>query len=351
MVKPIENVPLSGYSTMRLGGPARYFTDVALPGQLSEAIEWARSNRLPWRVIGGGSNIVFEDAGFQGLIIRNRIRGVSFATDGQDVILQAGAGEHWDDIVRLSCERGLYGIAELSMIPGTVGATPVQNIGAYGREISEVLSSVTVYDSHDSSWKTLLPEDCRFAYRSSIFNSTEKGRYAIASVTYRLSLTPHGAPLYASLASYLSGFEIADHDPFTIRSGVIAIRMTKLPDPGKVANLGSFFKNPIISAVQAEKIMKKHPEMPVYPTADGRIKLAAGWLIEKAHLKGYENHGFCTYKENALVVVNKSSRSSSDLHAFRQEIITRIKAQFGVTLEQEPEIIGGEASAQPDPNA
>ncbi len=351
MLTPLHNLSLADYSTLRLGGPARYFLDVTSATQLAEAIEWARLNKLAWQVIGGGSNIVFADEGFDGLIIRNKIKGIEIKEQGSATLLQAGAGESWDGVVQLSCEKGLYGLAELSLIPGTVGATPVQNIGAYGREISETLSHVEAYDSHTKTWKTLTAAQCKFSYRTSIFNSTEKHRYAIASVTYKLSHEPREAPLYASLAQYLEKYNVTARDPFTIRSAVIAVRQIRLPDPTRLPNLGSFFKNPIVDTMTASRIAKKHPDMPKYPAAHGSIKLAAGWLIEKANLKGYAAHGLYTYKENALVIVNDTAQSARDLFAFRDEIIARVQQQFGITLTQEPEIVGKQKNAPKDPSS
>lgn len=334
-----ENINLKLFSTMRLGGIARYFTNASLPGQLPEAIHWAEEHGLPWRLIGGGSNIIFTDEGFDGLIIHNEIKGVSFVDEGDHTLVQAGAGEIWDHIVRMACEKKLYGMAELSLIPGTVGATPVQNVGAYGREVSEILSAIEAYDSQENTWVTLKPEECGFAYRTSIFNTGQKGRYAIASVSYRLPHQPLNTPLYDSLARYIEEYKISDRDPLTLRNAVIAVRETKLPSPDKMPNTGSFFKNPIVEAIEAAPLLGQHPKAPHYHLADGRIKLSAGWLIDRSELKGYENYGMKTYRKNALVVVNNHATKYSELAAFRDEIIKKVQDRFGIILQQEPEII------------
>jgi len=340
MLEIKENVSLAEYSTMRLGGPARYFTKVTMPGQLAEAVEWARDNNAPWQVIGGGSNIIVTDKGFEGLIIFNAIKGVAFVAKDKYTILQAGAGENWDSVVRQASERQLHGIAELSLIPGTVGATPVQNVGAYGREVSEIISSVEAYDSHTKSWVTLSPEDCGFAYRSSIFNGSERGRYAIASVVYHLPHKAKAAPTYESLAEYLKQYNITEHDPLTIRNAVIAVRQSKLPNPDHVANTGSFFKNPIVDSQTAAPLLGANPKAPHFHLPDGRIKLLAGWLIDQTGLKGYADRGLKIYRKNALVIVNESAESYADLATFRDDIVLRVKDFSGITLEQEPEIVG-----------
>lgn len=334
-----ENINLKLFSTMRLGGSARYFTNVSLPGQLPEAIHWAEERGLPWRIIGGGSNVIFTDEGFKGLIIHNEIKGLTFVEEANRTLVQAGAGEIWDNVVRVTCEKKLYGIAELSLIPGTVGATPVQNVGAYGREVSEILSAVEAYDSQTKTWVTLHPEDCGFAYRTSIFNESQKGRYAIASVSYYLSHQPLNTPVYDSLARYLEEYSISDREPLTIRNAVVAVRQSKLPSPDKIPNAGSFFKNPIVDALAAAPLLGQYPKAPHYHLADGRIKLSAGWLIDQAELKGYENHGLKTYRKNALVVVNEKATAYADLVKFRDEIVEKIRQRFGIILQQEPEVV------------
>lgn len=339
MLNVKKNVSLTRYSTMRLGGQARYFVKVAMTGQLRDAVHWAKEHKVPWRIIGSGSNVLFGDEGFKGLIILNEIKSVTFIEEADGCLLQAGAGENWDNVVRQACEKGLYGMAELSLIPGTVGATPVQNVGAYGREVSELLHSLEAFDTEADRWVTLRPEDCGFAYRSSIFNTTHKGRYAIVSVSYKLPLRPFSSPMYASLASYLKENRITERDPLTIRGAVSVIRQEKLPNPEKIANTGSFFKNPIVDAVSAAPLLGRFPKAPHFHLPDGRIKLSAGWLIEQAGLKNYANRGLRTYRKNALVIVNENAESFADLATFRDEIIGVVKASSGITLEQEPEII------------
>lgn len=334
-----ERVNLQSFSTMRLGGEARYFTVATMPGHLPEAIHWAQAQNVPWRIIGSGSNLIFTDEGFSGLVIHNAIKGISFINEGEMTLVQACAGEIWDDVVRLACEQKLYGMAELSLIPGTVGATPVQNVGAYGHEISEIVSSIEAYDTQTNTWATLGSKDCNFAYRSSIFNGSERGRYAIASVSYRLPHAPFGASMYDSLAAYLEQYHISDRDPLAIRNAVVAVRQNKLPNPERTPNTGSFFKNPIVSAAEATPMLSQYPKAPHFHLPDGTIKLSAGWLVEQAGLKGYANHGMKTYRKNALVVVNDHATTYAQLVTFRDEIISKVQELYGITLEQEPEIV------------
>lgn len=339
MIDVQENVPLARYSTMRLGGKARYFVKVTMGGQMRDAVQWAKEHGVEWRVIGGGSNILFTDKGYNGLVILNEIKGVTFIKQKHGCMVQAGAGENWDNLVRLTCEKKLYGFAELSLIPGTVGATPVQNVGAYGREISELMHSLQALDTKKDEWVTLKPEDCGFAYRSSIFNGKQKGRYMIVSVTYLLPYKQLDTPMYASLAAYLKENNITDRDPLSLRGAVSVIRQNKLPDPDKIANTGSFFKNPIVDSVTAAPLLGQYPTAPHFHLPDGSIKLSAGWLIDEAGLKNYVGSGVRTYRKNALVIINENASSFAALAAFRDEIIKKVKEFSGITLEQEPEIL------------
>lgn len=334
-----ENVSLARYSTMRLGGEARYFVRATMGGQIRDAVHWAREHNVPWKIIGGGSNILFTDKGFDGLVILNEIKGVSFVKQKGGTLVQAGAGENWDNLVRQVCEKGLYGMAELTLIPGTVGATPVQNVGAYGREISELMHSLEAFDTEEDAWVTLKSDDCGFAYRSSIFNSTQKDRYAIVSVTYKLPNKPFDTPMYAALSNYLKENRIKERDPLSIRGAVSVIRQEKLPDPDKIANTGSFFKNPIVDPETVAPLLGEHTEAPHFHLPDGSVKLSAGWLIDQAGLKNYAGSGVRTYRKNALVIINENASSYAALEAFRDEIIKKVKEFSGITLEQEPEII------------
>lgn len=333
------NVPLKDYSTMRLGGIAEALTTVTTKHELTEALDWAEEHHKPYLMLGGGSNIIFSN-GFKGLVIINALHGFEvLEQDDESVTLRVGAGEIWDDIVARTVAQGYSGIERLSAIPGTSGATPVQNVNAYGAEIADVLTELEAYETRSKKFVTLSNADCKFAYRDSIFKSTKDRHYVITSITLRLSKRPPQPPFYESLQAYLDKHSISDYSPAALRSAVVAIRAQKLPDPKLVANTGSFFKNPLVARGKLAALQQSYPDIPFYEMKDGRIKLLAGWLIDQAGLKGYRSHGMKIYEKHALVFINESAKDYSDLAAFRQEIVDKVESTFGVTLEQEPELI------------
>lgn len=334
-----KNVPLKDYSTMRLGGIAEALTTVSTKEELAKAIAWAKERHKPWLMLGGGSNVIFSN-GYTGLVIINALHGFDVIDeDDTSVTLRLGAGEVWDDIVARTVAQGYSGIEKLSAIPGTTGATPVQNVGAYGAEIADVLLDLETYDTHTTSFVTLSNADCQFSYRNSIFKSPKDRRYVITNITIKLSKLWPQPPFYESLQSYLDKNRISEYSPAALRSAVVAIRAQKLPDPQIVANTGSFFKNPLVTTGKLAQLQQDYLKMPFYKMKDDRVKLLAGWLIDKAGLKGYRSHGMKIYEKNALVFINESAKDYDDLAAFRQEIIDKVYATFGIALEQEPELI------------
>lgn len=333
------NVKLSQYSTMRIGGYAKALTEVLSTQELVEAIAWARQHNLALLVLGGGSNIIFQD-GFDGLVIINRIAGFDIvAEDASSVTVRIGAGENWDSTVARTVNMGLSGIEKLSFIPGTTGATPVQNVGAYGAEIADVFVGLEAFDLRTGQFVMLDKAACHFSYRNSVFKSPQHRRYIITSITICLSKQPPAPPFYDSLQHNLDQQQITTYTPQVIRDAVIAIRTIKLPDPAHIANTGSFFKNPIIPQAQFEALAKKYPDMPHWPMPGGKVKIAAGWLIDKAGLRGYAAHGMKIYEQNALVFVNETAKEYADLAAFRQEITDKVNKYYNIILEQEPELI------------
>ncbi|PLS81339.1 UDP-N-acetylmuramate dehydrogenase [Candidatus Saccharibacteria bacterium] len=336
------NVPLNEFSTMHLGGNAKQLIIISSKDELLQAIMHAQAEKLPLFVMGGGSNMIVRDEGFDGLVIVNRIPG--FNIDGEDenhVTIKIGAGENWDDIVARCVDMNLSGIEAMSLIPGTTGATPVQNVGAYGQEIADTLVEVEAYDILTFGFVRLLKEECQFSYRNSIFKATADRRYIITGITIDLKKARPQPPFYGSLQKYFedNGVDPNNVSPADVRKAVIAIRTSKLPDPKVIFNTGSFFKNPIVDATTAQRLLDKYPNMPNFPGKDGHVKLAAGWLIEQSGLKGYAKYGMKTYEQNALVLVNDGASSYADLAAFRDEIISIVEQKFGVTLEQEPELL------------
>lgn len=338
-MKILTNVPLKDYSTMRLGGIAEALTTVTTKEDLAEAIAWAEDHHKQHLMLGGGSNVIFSD-GYQGLVIVNALHGFEVLNeDATSAIIRVGAGENWDEVVGRSVDMNLSGIERLSAIPGTAGATPVQNVGAYGAEIKDTLVELEAYDTSTKQFVTLKNADCKFSYRTSIFKSPYNRHYVITSITLKLLKANPEPPFYESLQKYLEKHDITTYTPQTIRQAVIDIRAQKLPDPEVIANTGSFFKNPIVDKQMLGHIQQSYTDVPYYDMPGGKVKLLAGWLIDKAGLKGYRAHGMKVYEQNALVFVNESAQTYADLAAFQQEIIKKVEQAFCVTLEQEPELI------------
>lgn len=331
------NIPLKNYVTMKLGGNARFMTDVRTVDELREVCTRARSQSLNVHILGGGSNTIVHDEGFDGLVIRNRIMGVEVLSD-QDgrVTIKVGGGENWDEFVKMTVEMSLSGVEALSAIPGTVGGAPVQNIGAYGQEAGETIVAVDVLDMTDMSAQTLTNEQCQFSYRNSIFRSSEQGRYVITAVTLELSRVTPQPPFYKAVQTYFDEHGITIFTPQTIRDAVVAIRADKLPDPTKRPNAGSFFKNAIIEDWQYNELKSEYPDMPSYDMPDKKHKIPTGWLIEQTGLKGQLLHGMRVHDKNALVLINESAGSYADLAAAREEIIGQVRDKFRIIIEQEP---------------
>jgi UDP-N-acetylmuramate dehydrogenase len=325
---------------MKLGGPARFMATATTPADLAAIVQSAKQHDLPFFVLGGGSNIVVRDEGFAGMIILNRIAGFEILSqkDG-DTVIKIGAGENWDATVARTVEMNLSGIEAMSAIPGMVGATPVQNVGAYGQEIADTLVELEAYDTTSEQFVILRNEDCGFSYRNSIFKDPSKRSHIITSITLRLSQDAPKPPFYDSLQKYLDAHSVTYYTPAVIREAVTAIRADKLPDPSIYPNTGSFFRNPIIEKWQHDDLLKEYPDMPSYPMGDDHVKIPAGWLIEQAGMKGHDGHGMRTHDKNALVIVNVSAEHYADLEAFRDEIIGAVRDKFRIHLEQEPEIL------------
>ncbi len=332
-----SNIPLKNFTTMKLGGNARFMTEVRTPEEVVEAYHSAKAQSLPVFVLGGGSNVIAKDEGFNGLIIHMRIPGFSvIADDLNSTTIQIGAGEDWDSVVKRTVDMRLSGIEAMSAIPGTAGAAPVQNIGAYGQEIADTLESLVAYDTQTDSFVTLLNENCEFSYRQSIFRSSQVGRYIIVSITLKLSKNLPQPPFYEALQAYFDQRDVHIFTVDTVRNAVIDIRANKLPDPKLLPNAGSFFKNAIIEDWQIADLKNANPDMPTYDMGDGRFKIPAGWLIEQTGLKGKVLHGMRVNDKNALVLINESATGYQDLAAARDEIISAVRDKFKIQLEQEP---------------
>jgi UDP-N-acetylmuramate dehydrogenase len=328
-----ENILISSLTTMRLGGPARYVVEVESYDDVAEAFGFARQFGLPTFALGYGANTIGHDEGFNGVVVINRMLGIDEKPTTDGVRLKIMGGEYWDDVVAYACKKGLTGIEALSKIPGLAASAPVQNIGAYGQEIADTLVEIDVFDTSDSSYKTLSKSDLKFSYRKSILNTTDINRYFVISITLDLKSGEMPRPFYNSIEQYMKEHSISDCSPQSIRQIVSAIRDSKLPDPMEQASSGSFFKN--IYLDNNEALIAESKGYPVYRGKDGN-KINSGWLIDQAGLKGMLLHGMRVSEKAPLVLINESAKGYNDLKAARAEIVAKVYDKFGYWLEQEP---------------
>ena len=332
-----SDISLKNYTTMRLGGPARFMAPVSTAEEVASLYHNAKKQNVPVFILGGGSNVIVRDEGYDGVVLFNRIKGFNvLSDDNSSVIIQIGAGEIWDEVVARTVEMGLTGIEALSAIPGTAGAAPVQNIGAYGQEVADTLVSVEAYDSKQEKMVTLTLEECKLSYRHSIFRGDEMGRYCITSITLKLYHAAPKPPFYAGLQQYFDDNNVTIFTPAAIREAVMAIRADKLPNPKERPNAGSFFKNAVIEKWQYDDLKTEFPDMPSYDMPDNKYKIPTGWLIEQAGLKGELLHGMRIHDKNALVLINESASGYADLAQARAEIIQKVYDIFRISIEQEP---------------
>ena len=318
---------------MRLGGPTRYVLECEHPSDVSDAYGFAHQFNLPTFVLGYGANTIGHDEGFNGVIIINRMRGITAEKIGEKTKLKIMGGEYWDNVVEYACNLNLTGIEALSKIPGLAGAAPVQNIGAYGQEIADTLISIEVFDSAASTFKTLKKDELGFSYRKSALNTTEKNRYFVISITLELKEGSMPRPFYHSIERYIDDNNLTDFSPKGIREIVSKIRADKLPDPLEKASAGSFFKNVYLDEKGAEIAEEKG--IPIHRGKDG-IKINSGWLIEKCGFSGKILHGIRVNEKASLVLINESATSYNDLSLARSELVGKVYDKFGYWLEQEP---------------
>lgn len=338
-----HNVSLRDYSTMRLGGSCRYLTEVHSADDVEQAVEWADSHHVRPLMIGGGSNIIWRDEGFDGLLLVNRIAGYDDSPAGAAKrLITIGAGEEWDRVVGATVRSGLTGIEALSLIPGTAGATPVQNVGAYGQEIAQTLRDVRAYDLRSHSFVTIGNADCAFGYRKSRFNTVDRGRFLIVSLSLQLTAANPMPPFYAALQNYFGQHPVDQITPAAVRAAVIDIRSHKLPDPAVIANNGSFFANPVVDADVLSRIQTDFPDVRYWPTKiPGKVKVSAAWLIEHAGFADYNDTGtgMATWHGQPLIVVNEHAVSCAQLLEFKHKLVSAVRSRFDITLEQEPELL------------
>ena len=344
-----EQVPLAPLMTLGVGGPARYFVEPSSEADVIEAVEFARARRLPLFVLGGGSNIVVADDGFPGLVLKMGISDLSSFTGPEPLVLfTAGAGVDWDALVARTVEANCAGLECLSGIPGTVGGTPVQNVGAYGQEVSETIREVRVLDMHSLEIRTLSNADCGFAYRSSIFNTTERDRYIVLSVSFALRQAAKPSIGYADLQTFFAG-HTGEPTLAEVRAAVREIRHRKamliVPGDDDARSAGSFFKNPVVPqslfAELSTRLESRRLQIPSYPAADGFRKLPAAWLVEHAGFaKGYTKGAAGISRKHALAIINRGGATAAEIIALKDEIQARVFDQFGIRLAPEPVFVG-----------
>lgn len=344
----LENHALANLNTLALRQSARYFAPIASRADLSLALSFARRHGLPWMVLGGGSNLLLSQD-YPGVMIHNQIKGIELLREPllqeetPPVWIKVGAGENWHHLVTFCLDKGWYGLENLALIPGTAGAAPVQNIGAYGVELCDVFCSLEAWDEQQQAVVTLDKQQCAFAYRDSVFKQ-QPGRFVILSVTLQLSTVPRVNIQYQSLQDYFSAqgphpMAVGDIYPRNVFDAVVAIRRAKLPDPAQVPNAGSFFKNPLVDAAQYASLLKRYPQLVSYPAANGQRKLAAGWLIEQAGWKGKSLGAVGVHPQQALVLVNHGGASGAELLQLAKTLCEDVQQRYGVTLEMEPVVV------------
>lgn len=346
-----ENVPLAPLTTLQVGGPARLMIRARSADEVMEAVQYARSNHLPLFVLGGGSNLVVADAGFPGLTLKLEIKGIQVRDGrGRRREYEVGAGEDWDGFVARAVAEDCAGIETLSGIPGTVGGTPVQNVGAYGQEVAETIQSVRVLDLHTMQVRNLSNAECGFSYRTSIFNSTEPGRYIVLGVTYSLEMGGSARITYADLKKYF-GESPSSPTLAQTREAVRAIRLSKamliVPDDEDCRSAGSFFKNPIVETVKYDEVAALAAQKgiaaapPKYPAGEGKVKMSAAWLVENAGFaRGYTRGRAGISRKHALALVNRGGATAAEIVALKDEVQRGVNDTFGIQLHPEPVMLG-----------
>ena len=336
-----ESVSLAKYTTLRTGGPARFFAEVSTDDELQEALAFAKEKAVPYFILGGGSNILMSDDGFPGLVIKMNMLGMDFNDRGDTVEAIAGAGENWDAFVAKTVEQGLSGLENLSFIPGTVGAAPVQNIGAYGAEAKDTLAWVEAFDPKTEEYVTISNSECEFAYRDSIFKKPEHKHLVIMRVAFKLSKNKKPNASYKDLEVYFEEKGITEPSIQEVRNAVIEIRTRKLPSIDDFGTAGSFFKNPIIAKDLYEDLALRYPGLPSFPVSDEFVKIPLAWVLDNVcGVKGIRKGAVGVYKNQALVLVNYGGATSREVKALADELIALVKEKIGIVVSPEVEYVG-----------
>jgi len=347
---PTESVDMGGYrlsdhaplvhrNTLRVAAKARLLAEVRDAARLPELLGYPAVRTGQVLVLGEGSNVLFA-GDYDGTVIAMATQGVQVEADGDQARIAVAAGERWDDFVRWTLGQGYAGLENLILIPGTVGAAPIQNIGAYGTEVAEFIESVEAWDTRNQCVATLDNAACAFAYRDSVFKR-EPGRYIVTAVRFALPRQRELRLDYAGIGDELARMGVARPAPFHVAEAVVRLRTRKLPDPAVIGNAGSFFKNPVVAVAHAGALKREHPDLPLWPQPAGDAKLSAAWLIEAAGFKGLRDGDAGISNRHALVLVNHGQASGAELWTLAQRVIAGVEAMFGVRLEPEPRIVGG----------
>ena len=330
-----KNKKLSQNTTLKIGGVADYLVEVVTEDDLSEALQFAaEKTTTPPLILGGGSNVLCNDEGYSGLVIINKISGYDVVEVHNDVVLvRVGAGEVFDDIIQKTIDDGFWGLENLSAIPGSIGATPIQNVGAYGVEIDSLIHEVHATHIETLEKKVFTAEDCHFKYRDSFFKTSEGNNWCVTSVTYKLSSVPAPILNYKDLLPLKTKSNLTQQ---AIRTHVVAVRSKKFPDWHTVGTAGSFFKNPIISKELHEQLIKKYTEFPGFALDEVSIKISLGWVLDKiCGLRGYESGNVRLFENQALVLVTKQGATAEEVEAFAEEIKKIVKEKTNIEIERE----------------
>ena len=335
-MKKLEDIPLVPLTTFRMGPRTRFLIEIEREEEVPAALAFAREQSQPLTILSGGSNTIFTGSDrYDGVILKVGIKGIeTVADDPSGTTLRVGAGEIWDDVVAYAVGCGLSGIEALSAIPGLAGATPVQNVGAYGAEIADVLVSLRAYDYKEGKFVELDREACGFAYRDSIFKY--ESRHLITSITIRLSKEPPKIPAYPGVQEYFESAGITEPSLSDIRKAITEIRWKKLPDPKDVASVGSFFKNPFVDEPVVTRLRKEFEKPIIFDVGEGKYKVGAGWLIDQLGLKGKSFGHLSLYPNNALVIVNDGGATYAELAELIASIQAQVHERYGISIEPEP---------------
>jgi UDP-N-acetylmuramate dehydrogenase len=334
-----ENVSLKPYNTFGIDVTARYLTSFKSSEKLNEVLNFQQSPVNRQLVLGGGSNILLTK-NFDGIVLKNEIKGIEIVEETDEyVYVKAGAGENWHQFVLYCLNRNLAGVENLSLIPGNVGASPMQNIGAYGVEIKDVFHSLEAMHIQDKKVETFSNNDCAFGYRDSVFKNKYKGKFIITSVTYRLNKKPVFHISYGAMQQELEKMNVGELSIQAISQAVINIRTSKLPDWHKLGNAGSFFKNPQVENDKFHELKQAFVNMPSFPVNETYTKIPAGWLIEQCGWKGYRKGDAGCYEKQALVLVNYGNATGNEIYQLSEEIVQSVKSKFGIDLETEVNVI------------